>query len=149
MNWRTIADINGIKSPYIITIGQKLKIYDVYTTPTYAESNTNQSSSITTYSKTQFIKDVQKAIGAKVDGIAGKETLSKTVTVSKIKNNRHTVVKPVQRYLNAQGYSCGTADGIAGAKFDAAVKAYQKANGCVVDGEITAKKTTWKKLLGI
>ena len=26
-------------------------------------------------------------------------------------------------------------------------KAFQKANGCVVDGEITAKATTWKKLL--
>ena len=149
MNWRTIADINGIKSPYIITIGQKLKIYDVYTTPTYAESNTNQSIPITTYSKTQFIKDVQKAIGAKVDGIAGKETLSKTVTVSKTKNMKHAVVKPIQKYFNYLGYNCGVVDGIAGTKFDAAVKSYQKANGCAVDGEITAKKTTWKKLLGI
>ena len=149
MNWRTIADINGIKSPYIITIGQKLKIYDVYTTPTYAESNTNQSSSITTYSKTQFIKEVQKAIGAKVDGVAGKETLSKTVTVSKTKNRKHAVVKPIQKYLNYLGYNCGVVDGIAGTKFDDAVKVYQKANGCVVDGEITSRKNTWKKLLGI
>ena len=147
MNWRTIADINGIKSPYIITIGQKLKIYDVYTTPTYAESNTNQSSSITTYSKTQFIKEVQKAIGAKVDGVAGKETLSKTVTVSKTKNMKHAVVKPIQKYFNYLGYNCGIVDGIAGAKFVAAVKAYQKANGCVVDGIVG--KNTWKKLLGI
>lgn len=102
-----------------------------------------------TYTKTQFIKDVQKAIGAKVDGIAGKETLLKTITVSKTKNNRHAVVKPIQKYLNALGFSCGIEDGIAGTKFDAAVKAYQKANGCVTDGEITAQKTTWKKLLGM
>ena len=110
------------------------------------ENNTYVGS---TYTKTQFIKDVQKAIGAKVDGIAGKETLSKTVTVSNTKNNRHAVVKPIQKYLNVLGFSCGAVDGIAGTKFDDAVKAYQKANGCVVDGEITAQKTTWKKLLGM
>ena len=101
------------------------------------------------YSKTQFVKEVQSAIGAKVDGIAGNETLSKTVTVSKTKNNRHAVVKPLQKYLNFLGYDCGTADGIAGAKFDTAVKAYQRDHGCVADGVITAGKMTWKKLLGL
>lgn len=105
--------------------------------------------STASYTKTQFIKDVQTAIGAKVDGIAGSETLSKTVTVSKSKNNRHAVVKPLQKYLNALGFECGTADGIAGTKFDAAVKAYQKTYGCITDGEITAKKNTWKSLLGL
>ena len=105
--------------------------------------------STTSYSKTQFIKDVQSATGAKVDGIAGKETLSKTVTVSKTKNNRHAVVKPLQTYLNFLGYNCGIVDGIAGTKFDVAVKAFQKNNGCVVDGKITARMTTWKKLLGL
>lgn len=112
-------------------------------------SCSTQVPSTSTYTKTQFIKDVQSAIGAKVDGIAGKETLSKTVTVSKTKNNRHAVVKPIQKYLNALGYSCGTADGIAGAKFDAAVKAYQKANGCIADGELTKEGKTWKCILGM
>lgn len=119
-------------------------------------SNLNVSVSIgattspeyTTYTHTQFVKDIQTAIDAKVDGIAGSETLSKTITVSKSKNNRHAVVKAIQKYLYAIGYtSIGTADGIAGSKFDVAVKAFQKANGCVVDGVITAKNTTWKKLL--
>lgn len=110
----------------------------------------NDSGSLSeNYSKTQFIKDVQSAIGAKVDGIAGKETLSKTVTVSKTKNNRHAVVKFIQKYLNAQGYNCGTADGIAGTKFDLAVKTYQKANGCIADGELTKEGKTWKCILGI
>jgi len=99
--------------------------------------------------KTTFIKGVQEACGAKVDGIAGKETLSKTVTVSATKNNRHKVVRVIQTYLNHLGYNCGTVDGIAGVKFKTAVKAYQKANGCVADGEITAKNRTWKKLLGL
>lgn len=126
-----------------------------YVKPNNQSSTSNSSTTIqnsnnsTTYTKTQFIKDVQSAIGAKVDGIAGKETLSKTVTVSKTKNMKHAVVKPIQKYLNYLGYNCGVVDGIAGTKFDNAVKAYQKANGCVVDGEITAQKTTWKKLLGI
>lgn len=103
----------------------------------------------TWYSLATFIKDVQKAIGAAVDGIAGAETLSKTITVSAKTNRKHAVVKALQKRLNTLGYNCGTADGIAGEKFTAAVKAYQKANGCVSDGEITARKTTWKKLLGM
>lgn len=105
------------------------------------------SSAATSYTHKDFIKEVQKAIGAKADGIAGRETLSKTITVSKFKNNTHAVVKPIQKYLNSIGFDCGTVDGIAGTKFDISVKAYQKANGCVVDGEITAKAATWKKLL--
>lgn len=99
--------------------------------------------------KTTFIKGVQKACGAKVDGIAGKETLSKTVTVSAKTNRKHAVVKPLQTYLNALGFNCGAVDGVAGSKFTNAVKAYQKANGCVVDGIITAGNKTWKKLLGL
>lgn len=112
-------------------------------------SSSGGVSDVAGYSRAQFIKDVQVSIGAKADGIAGPETLSKTVTVSRSKNNRHAVVKPLQRYLSAQRYPAGTADGVAGAKFDAAVKAYQKAHGCIADGEVTAKKNTWKSLLGL
>lgn len=97
----------------------------------------------------EFIKEIQAATGAKVDGIAGTETLSKTVTVSSTINRRHAVVKPLQKRLNALGFNCGAVDGIVGAKFTAAVRKYQQANKCVVDGEITARKTTWKKLLGM
>lgn len=128
----------------------KTKGHTVVVTSGNPRNNSNSNTSSTsTYTKTQFIKDVQSVIGAKVDGIAGKETLSKTVTVSKSKNNKHAVIKPIQKYLNSLGYNCGVADGVAGSKFDAAVKAYQKANGCVADGEITAQKSTWKKLLGM
>ena len=99
--------------------------------------------------KVQFIKGVQAAIGAKVDGIAGQETLSKTVTVSASKNSKHKIVKVLQEYLNHLGYDCGEVDGIAGSKFTKAVKKFQFEHGCVQDGEITAKGTTWKKLLGL
>ena len=101
-----------------------------------------------TYTYEQFVGDVQGATGARVDRIAGPETLSKTVTVSARKNRKHAVVKPVQKYLYALGYTeVGPADGIAGNKFDAGVKHFQRDNGCVVDGEITARNKTWKKLL--
>ena len=102
------------------------------------------------YTQEQFVRDVQKACGASVDGIAGPETLGKTVTLSRYKNRSHAAVKAVQKRLFALGYTeVGEADGIAGAKFEQAVKAFQKDNGCWVDGEITAKNQTWRKLLGM
>lgn len=102
------------------------------------------------YPLEEFVRDVQKACGAAVDGIAGPETLSKTVTLSAKKNATHAAVRFVQARLYHLGYhQVGEADGIAGAKFTAAVKAFQKDNGCVADGEITARNKTWKKLLGL
>ena len=94
--------------------------------------------------------DVQKACGAAEDGIAGPETISKTVTLSASKNRRHAAVKPVQKRLYALGYKVvGEADGVAGPKFEAAVIAFQEDNKCWVDGEITAGDFTWKKLLAM
>lgn len=104
----------------------------------------------TEYTMKEFVKDIQKACGAAVDGIAGPETLSKTVTLSAKKNATHAAVKAVQKYLKALGYTeVGDPDGIAGAKFTSAVAHYQQDKGCFVDGEITARNLTWKKLLGL
>lgn len=103
-----------------------------------------------TYTLEQFIRDVQRACGAAVDGIAGSETIGKTVTLSAQKNRTHAAVKPVQKRLYTLGYTIvGEADGIAGPKFTAAVTAFQEDNKCWVDGEITARNKTWKKLLGM
>lgn len=97
-----------------------------------------------------FIKEVQKAFGAKVDGIAGPETINKTLTISQKYNRKHAAVKAVQKHLAILGYTeVGAADGIAGPKFTAAVKHYQTDNGCVVDGIISARKKTWRKLLSM
>ena len=110
-----------------------------------AENNTSKE-----YSLTQFVKDVQKACGATVDGVAGKETISKTVTLSARKNRTHAAVKAVQKRLYALGYEeVGKADGVAGQKFTVAVVEFQEDNRCWVDGEITAGCKTWKKLLGM
>lgn len=102
------------------------------------------------YTLSQFVGEVQIACGAAVDGIAGPETLSKTVTLSAWKNPTHPAVSAVQVRLNALGYiQVGTVDGKAGPKFTAAVKAFQQDNGCIADGEITARNKTWRKLLGM
>lgn len=99
---------------------------------------------------TNFIYEVQKACGAKIDGIAGPETIGKTVTISAKINKKHPVVKAVQKRLYALGYTeVGVADGIAGRKFTKALKRFQKENGCISDGELTENNTTWKKLLGL
>lgn len=114
-------------------------------------SSAVSSSTGSSYTRKQFVKDIQKAVGAKADGIAGMETLSKTVSVSRSKNSRHAVVKPIQKYLNGLGYACGAEDGIAGAKFEAALKEYQlKVAGIEKpDGEATKAGNTWKHLLGM
>jgi peptidoglycan hydrolase-like protein with peptidoglycan-binding domain len=103
------------------------------------------------YTRTEFIMDVQAATGSKVDGKAGTETIGKTITVSAKKNSKHKVVKALQKRLNALGYDCGTADGIAGTKFTNAVNKYQKEKlgYSKPDGEITAKGKMWKSLLGM
>lgn len=102
------------------------------------------------YALERFVRDVQSACGASVDGIAGPETLSKTVTLSAHKNGTHQAVMAVQKRLQALGYTqVGEADGIAGAKFTAAVQAFQRDHRCWVDGEITAGNKTWQQLLGM
>ena len=147
---RTIAvNAKGIR-------GYGVPKYDNGTaTPTETHEKPSNSASSTTantsneYTLKSFIMDVQKATGAKVDGIAGSETLSKTVTVSSKINRKHPVVKAIQKRLNALGFNCGAVDGIAGAKFNAAVIAYQASKGCIQDGELTARNRTWQHILGI
>ena len=97
------------------------------------------------YSLEQFVREVQAALGAEAEDI-----FDKTVTLAAWCNPDHPAVVPVQKWLHTLGYSqVGLADGVAGPKFTAAVKAFQQANGCVADGEITAKNKTWRKLLGM
>lgn len=105
------------------------------------------SASTNAYTFKDFVKDVQRAIGVSVDGIPGPKTLAATPTVSAKKNRRHAVVRYIQKYLNSIGYDCGAADGIAGSKFTIGTIKFQRANGCVADGEVTARGKTWKKLL--
>ncbi len=103
------------------------------------------------YTQKEFVFDVQEATGSNPDGIAGDETIGNTVTVSAVENRKHPVVPHIQNRLNTLGYHCGDADGVAGAKFTAAVNAYQKdvLGYRSPDGEVTARKRMWKSLLGM
>lgn len=102
------------------------------------------------YTFKQFVKDVQVACGAGVDGIPGPETLSKTITVSKSVNRSHKVIMAIQKRLFALGYTeIGTADGIAGAMFEKALINFQKKNGCTPTGVAEEEGRTWRKLLNL
>lgn len=73
------------------------------------------------------------------------------IELTQIKNgSKCAEVKTMQRLLNALGYKGSngkalTVDGIFGTNSDYAVKAFQKANGLIVDGIVG--KNTWNKLL--
>lgn len=102
------------------------------------------------YDLEQFVRDVQSACGAAVDGVAGAETLSKTVTVGANYNRSHGAVKAIQERLLALGYEeAGTADGTAGPKFASALAHFQADNGCTPTGIAEEWGKTWQKLLGV
>ena len=108
----------------------------------------------TTYTFKDFVTDVQRATGAKVDGIPGPNTLAHTITVSQKINRTHKVVTPLERYLKELGYYTGEIEAdkgktpIFGNGMENAVKQFQRDKGLkIVDGIITAKANTWKKLL--
>lgn len=102
------------------------------------------------YPLEEFVRDIQKSCGAAVDGIAGAETLSRTVTLSQHINATHPAVKPVQEKLWALGYQeVGEADGEAGPKFTSALAHFQKDNGCTPSGIAEEWGKTWQKLLGM
>lgn len=132
--------------------GQSQAYRSTFGTYISSSSSTTASSSSTAssseYSLKDFIKDIQSAFGATVDGVAGPLTLAKTKTISAKINANHAAVKAVQKRLLALGYNeVGSVDGSAGPKFTSAVAHFQKDKGCVADGVITAGNKTWKKLL--
>lgn len=108
------------------------------------------ATNVPSYPLKDFIRDIQGAFDVFADGIAGPNTLAATLTLSSKLNREHAAVQFVQARLKALGYiEIGKIDGVAGPKFTSAVAHFQQANGCKVDGEITARGKTWKKLLGM
>lgn len=94
------------------------------------------------YDKVKFDHTSSSSVTTKTEGVCNVE-----LKVLK-KGIKGAVVKPLQILLIGYGYSCGSAgvDGSFGAATDKAVRAYQKANGLVVDGSVGP--ATWAKLLG-
>lgn len=159
-NWKSIKDLPHFQLPdwgsTTTTLKSKYKTPDGFkkTWGTTSTSSTiKESASNTTYSHKQFVKDIQKALRVNVDGIAGPKTIAATITLSSTKNRTNSaLIKPIQKYLKyGLGITeVGTIDGIAGDKFTKAIKKFQTSH-CEMkngDGVISAKGTTWKKLLG-
>lgn len=94
-----------------------------------------------------FVRWIQRLIGAKEDGIAGKETYGKCPMVKTTTNQHHSVVYAVQVYLLSLGYDIGKSgpDGDYGGDTARAMIEFQKAKGLTADGELGPK--TWEKLL--
>lgn len=94
----------------------------------------------------QAAKAYQKAQGLAADGIVGNKTYAKLFADNLLKRGRRgALVTQLQRMLNEKGYSAGTADGVFGEKTEAAVKAFQRAQGLTADGIVGAK--TWAALV--
>ena len=92
------------------------------------------------------VKGFQKTNGLSADGIVGPKTwaaLQGGYNLLK-RGSRGDAVKELQQKLNALGYNAEPADGIFGVKTEAAVRAFQKANGLSVDGIVG--KNTWAAL---
>lgn len=101
------------------------------------------------YRHEDFVREVQMCLRAGIDGKAGKQTLSKTITVGRTKNSKHNVVYPLQKLLRQCGFYAGELDKSAGRLFDAAVRTYQTRIVKLKqpDGEITAKGRSWRAML--
>ena len=99
---------------------------------------------------TSFVKSLQEIIKVNIDGIPGSETLSKTPTISTSTGWNHAAVRPLQVYLQSLGYDLGKCkvDGKFGKDMKECIKKYQADNNLpIIDGKISARMYTWKKLL--
>ena len=79
------------------------------------------------------VKDLQTILNAGgagliIDGIIGPKTQSAVKKYSIVSGDRGNLIRWVQKRLNTIGYSCGTADGIAGNKTMSALSQFQKDN---------------------
>lgn len=99
-----------------------------------------------TYTQKEFIQDCQSVFKIESDGIPGKITMSKVITISTIINRKHKVVKYIQKYLKELGYKI-EADGVYGSQSKNIMKKFQQSKNLKPDGVIG--KQTWKALFGV
>lgn len=105
------------------------------------------------YTNEDFRRDVRTILGVTTDI----QAFSKTVTISITQNRFNALVTPLERYFRELGYYNGEIEADFGKKpcfgsgMKEATKKYQLnvvgSTGKNVDGVLTAKAQTWKKLL--
>jgi len=98
------------------------------------------------------VKAFQVWANLAADGIVGPRTWEKLDDADKSdptlkEGSKGIAVRGLQRRLNEAGYDAGEIDGLFGAKTEAAVKAYQEANGLEADGIVGPQ--TWDRLRGV
>jgi peptidoglycan hydrolase-like protein with peptidoglycan-binding domain len=116
------------------------------TTASSSSANKTTAKKKDTYTQKEFIQDCQSVFKVDADGIAGKVTMSKVITISTIINRKHKVVKYIQKYLKELGYKIEV-DGVYGFQSKSIVKKFQEKKGLKPDGIIG--KNTWKALFGV
>ena len=89
---------------------------------------------IAAFTSTRKVAELQRILNDKghclsVDGKAGDNTYQAAAQHSIRGGESGPLCKWVQQRLNSMGYSCGTADGIAGNKTMKAIAKFQEANG--------------------
>lgn len=127
---------NNKKDEVIASIGKSVINYF------YGKPESNDNNPLAWYNSFQFKEELSVLLNCNKE-----ELLSKVPTISKTKNNRHIVVWCLQKRLCSLGYDVGNIDGIAGVKFDNATKSFQRNFMSNPDGEFTAGKTSWRKIL--
>ena len=93
------------------------------------------------YGQGRFLEELAEALGSP-------DVLGQAPTLGERFHQRHPAVKPVQKYLASLGYEeVGTADGIAGAKFAAAVAHFQRDHDLAATGILEQWGRSWHTLL--
>ena len=105
------------------------------------------------YTRSDFRRDVRTILGVDTD----EQAFNKTITISTTKNRFDALVTPLERYFRELGYYNGEIEADFGKKpcygrgMSEACKTYQRlivgSTGKNVDGELTARAQTWRKLL--
>lgn len=152
-------DVTGKRCPAYYINSSMWANFKIRLQQTVSDSNIKNittSSTSGAYSQAKFIKEVCELLNVKT----AREALPLTVTISANTNKNHALVTPLERYMKLLGYYTGAIEADSGKhpsfgpNMTNAIKKYQTyvvkfSNTKNIDGIITAKNTTWKKLLGL
>lgn len=105
------------------------------------------------YNQAMFIADVERIL--KVTNV--NSAFEKSIVISRTVNKNHSLVTPLERYMRSLGYYTGKIEADIGKTpsfgrgMESAIKLYQSnyVKSGIVDGIISRKGYTWKKLLGL